>query len=147
MRACLRSYGTLSDYSSNRAIYGALSPLQERKLRQLSFVSLGARHKRISYGATLCAHACCGPDVRRADMLKEALQIFDVRELEDLLLDTFYAGLVIGKIDAFAETVCVDFTIGRDVREVPTQPATRKLRFSLTHTFCAGRAAPNCGRA
>lgn len=53
-----------------------------------------------------------------ADTLKEALQIYDVRELEDLLLDTFYAGLVAGKIDAFAETVCVEFTVGRDVREV-----------------------------
>ncbi len=103
-------------------MYGTLSAVQERKLRQLSFVSLGARHKRIPYGMRLCQWlSCChliGSCAPASDMLKEALQIYDVRELEDLLLDTFYAGLVIGKIDAFAETVCVEFTIGRDVREV-----------------------------
>lgn len=49
--------------------------------------------------------------------MKEELHIFEVRELEDLLLDTIYAGLVVGKIDAKRQMFFVEFCIGRDVRE------------------------------
>lgn len=59
---------------------------------------------------------CLHHGYHRKASLKEELQIFDVREMEDLLLDTIYLGLVIGKIDAKSEVFHVDFVIGRDMR-------------------------------
>lgn len=46
-------YESYSQYASNPRLYGELSHEQERKLRQLSIVSMGARHSRIEYGASV----------------------------------------------------------------------------------------------
>lgn len=95
----LFAYETYSSYRANRSVYGELTPIQEFKLRQLSVVSLASHSKTISY----------------AD-LKEELSMNDERELEDLLMDTIYAGLVGGKLDSKNELLRVEFAIGRDVR-------------------------------
>lgn len=94
----LFAYETMSCYSANTQTYGPLNDVQVRKLRQLSIVTLSSRQKRLSYND-----------------LKEELGIYDVRELEDLILDTIYLGLVGGKLDSMNEFLCVDFAIGRDV--------------------------------
>lgn len=52
----LFAFGTYSQWISNSKLYGALSEAQERKLRQLSIVSLG-RSKQISYGEGCCSCA------------------------------------------------------------------------------------------
>lgn len=96
----LFAYDTFTTYSRNKSLYGELTPAMERKLKQLSIVSLAARHHVISYTD-----------------LKEELDIYDIRELEDLLLDTFYLGWISGKLDAKGEVLHVDFAISRDVRE------------------------------
>jgi COP9 signalosome complex subunit 7 len=96
----LFAYETCSTYRANHSLYGELSAAQERKLMQLSIVSLSARHKRVAY-----------------EDLKEELQVFEDRELEDLLLDTIYQGLVEGKLDSKNQYVSIDFAIGRDLRQ------------------------------
>ena len=68
-------------------------------MRQLSIVSLCARHKKIYY-----------------DDLKEELGIHDVRELEDMLMDTIYSDLIGGKLDSKNQVFSVDFAISRDIR-------------------------------
>ncbi len=106
----LFAYETFSTYRANVAVYGPLSPVQERKLRQLSIVSLSARHKKLTY----------------ADLMEE-LQIWEVRQLEDLLLDTIYQGLISGKLDSKNEFVTVHFAIGRDVRSEDLEEIQRIL--------------------
>jgi COP9 signalosome complex subunit 7 len=72
-----------------------------RKLKHLTIVTLAARHgKELSY-----------------DILKKELDLESLRELEDLVLDAIYQGLIEGKIDQQKQKVYVDFAIGRDVRE------------------------------
>ncbi len=106
----LFAYETCSTYRANQALYGELTEAQERKLRQLSIVSLGARHKRVAY-----------------EDLKDELQMFEVRELEDLLLDTIYLGLVEGKLDSKNQYVSIDFAIGRDLRQEDLEEIVRVL--------------------
>ncbi len=72
-----------------------------RKLKHLTVVTLAARHgKELSY-----------------DVLKKELDLESLRELEDLVLDAIYQGIIEGKIDQQKQKVYVDFAIGRDVRE------------------------------
>ena len=52
------------------------------KLRQLSLVSLAHASKKVSY-----------------EELQLALGITNVRELEDLIIDTIYAGILEGRLD------------------------------------------------
>jgi COP9 signalosome complex subunit 7 len=106
----LFAFETFSQYQANKSAFGALLPVQERKLRQLSIVSLSARQKHISYSD-----------------LQEELGIFDMRELEDLLLDTMYQGLIEGKLDAKNELLRVDFAISRDVRDKDLADVVRVL--------------------
>lgn len=96
----LFAYDTYGIYARNKALYGELTAAQERKLKQLSIVSLAARQHRIAY-----------------DELKDELGIYDVRELEDLLLDTIYLGWIAGKLDAKEEAIHIDFAISRDTKE------------------------------
>ena len=106
----LFAFETMSCHASNASTYGPLNNLQTRKLRQLSIVSLSARQKRLAY-----------------DDLKEELRMYDVRELEDLILDTIYLGLVGGKLDSKNEFLCVDFAIGRDVKADDLEEIQRVL--------------------
>ncbi len=96
----LFAFETFSHYQSNRVAYGHLSDPQVRKLRQLSIVSLSGRQKSLPFSE-----------------LQEELGIFDMRELEDLLLDTIYQGLIEGKLDSRGEVLRVDFAISRDVQD------------------------------
>ncbi len=67
----------------------------------MTLVSLSARHgQQLGY-----------------ELLKRELDIDNLRELEDLVLDAIYQGLIEGKIDQQSQKVFVDFAIGRDVRD------------------------------
>jgi len=92
------AFGTLTDYKAQAGL-PELSPQQLTKLRQLSLVSLAHENKVIPYS-----------------LLLERLNMANVRELEDLIIDSFYSGLIKGKLDQKSKQLEVDFAVSRDVR-------------------------------
>ena len=74
--------------------------MEARKLKYLTLASLAARHGEVEYS-----------------VLHAELEVGELRELEDLVLDAIYQGLIGGKIDQQKQRVVVDFAIGRDVRD------------------------------
>eukprot|EP00697_Spironema_sp_BW2_P017930 gnl/Spiro4/975_TR519_c0_g1_i1.p1 gnl/Spiro4/975_TR519_c0_g1~~gnl/Spiro4/975_TR519_c0_g1_i1.p1 ORF type:complete len:273 (-),score=76.77 gnl/Spiro4/975_TR519_c0_g1_i1:75-866(-) len=97
-------YGTLSDYRRQKAALHLpdLKPAQERKLTMLSLVSLSLSSKILRYD----------------DLLRE-LNISNVRDLEDLIIDSIYTGLIRGVLDQSERRLEVTFARSRDVQ--PTQ--------------------------
>lgn len=49
-------------------------------------------------------------------LLLGQLDIGNVRELEDLIMDSIYAGIIKGKLDQKEQRFQVDWTMGRDIR-------------------------------
>jgi len=93
------AYGTYSEYKANQS---KLPPLNEKlikKLRQLTLVTLSSENKVIAYSK-----------------LQQYLDISNVRELEDLIIDSIYANLIGGKLDQKSKQLEIDFAIGRDLR-------------------------------
>jgi COP9 signalosome complex subunit 7 len=70
------------------------------KLRHLSIITLASKFRTIPYN-TLCDH----------------LGINNIRELEDLIIEAFYAEIIKGKLDQLNNQLEIDFAIGRDVTE------------------------------
>jgi len=70
----------------------------------LTIANEGARSSQLSY-----------------DRLSTALDINNVRELEDLILDTIYEGLIFAKLDQAEKIVQVDYAFGRDVKKEQLQ--------------------------
>jgi COP9 signalosome complex subunit 7 len=98
--ARLFAYGTLADYRAAPAgSLPELTPPQLKRLRQLSLVTLATQSKSISYST-----------------LQTALELQHVRELEDLIIDCIYAGLLQGKLDQKDKQLQVDMCLARDLR-------------------------------
>jgi COP9 signalosome complex subunit 7 len=95
----LFAYGTYPLYKANSQSLPSLTPQMLIKLKQLTVVSLSADHKLIPYSVLL-----------------HHLDISSVRELEDLLIECIYQGVVRGKLDQKHNQLEVDFAIGRDIR-------------------------------
>lgn len=95
----LFAYGTYSDYRVNKESLPALSSAMEKKLKQLSIVTLASKNKCIQYSTLL------------AD-----LDIRNVRDLEDLIIEVFYAEIVQGKLDQDKQRLEVESALGRDVK-------------------------------
>lgn len=93
------AYGTYQSYKENASTLPQLSPQMLTKLRQLTIVSLSADHKVIPY-----------------TVLLQQLDIPNVRELEDLIIESIYQGVIRGKLDQKFKQLEVDFAIGRDIR-------------------------------
>lgn len=112
---CLFTYGMYSDYVHLVQSGGIaeLSRVELQKLRQLTLLSLAYQHKSLPY-ATL--HASLGIDST-------------TRELEDLIIETVYAGLVSGKLNELQARFEVHHVQGRDVPhpERLVQPALQAL--------------------
>merc|ERR1711971_1347938 len=85
-------YGTWKDYQKSGL--PALDEGQTRKLKWLTLASLAARHGELSY-----------------ELLRGELEIAELRELEDLVLDAIYLGIIGAKIDQQRQRVIVDFAI------------------------------------
>ncbi len=49
-------------------------------------------------------------------LLLAQLDIGNVRELEDLVIECIYAGIIKGKLDQKEQRFQVDWTMGRDIR-------------------------------
>jgi COP9 signalosome complex subunit 7 len=96
----LCAYGTYMDYVAKREILSlpALGAAETRKLRQLTLTSLAAQSNRLEYGGLL-----------------RDLQLGTVRELEDLIIDSCYEGLLDGKLDQRHSCFLVSYAMGRDI--------------------------------
>jgi len=95
----LFAFGTWSDYKASSALQAqALSEAQALKLKKLTVVSLAAQSKTIAY-----------------DVLLRELEMRSVREVEDLLIECIYGGLLQGRLDQQAGQLEVFSSSARDV--------------------------------
>lgn len=92
-------YGTYKDYQDNISQLPALNDKQTKKLKQLSIATLSESCQTLPY-----------------DSLQHYLDIPTVRELEDLVIDAFYQGILTGKLDQRQRQLQVMFSMGRDLR-------------------------------
>jgi COP9 signalosome complex subunit 7 len=104
-----------------------LSPKMLVKLRQLSIVSLSHQSKKVPY-----------------TVLLSELSLSNVRELEDLIIDTMYAGILEGKLDQANGFLNVKQAMSRDVRVEDVREMIMKLHAlqsrmaSLNSVFSSG---------
>nr|XP_018260980.1 uncharacterized protein I303_06697 [Kwoniella dejecticola CBS 10117]OBR83138.1 hypothetical protein I303_06697 [Kwoniella dejecticola CBS 10117] len=96
----LFAYGSLSDYENSTSAYPPLSPAHLLKLKHLTLVSLALQHRSLTY-----------------DQLLSALRIESIRQLEDLIIDVIYAGLLGGKMHHHEKVLHIDWVSGRDLEE------------------------------
>ncbi|SNX85980.1 related to cop9 signalosome complex subunit 7a [Melanopsichium pennsylvanicum] len=103
----LFAYGTYKHYVSLKPslINSDLSDHQLFKLRQLTLLSLAHQNKSLPY-STL--HSSL------------ALSSNNTRELEDLIIDTIYAGLISGKLNRLQSRFEVHYVSARDVPHAST---------------------------
>jgi len=114
----LFAYGDYPDFKSGgETKYGKLNPAQIKKLKMLTIASLGAKSSQLTY-----------------DRLSKALDINNVRELEDLILDTIYEGLLFAKLDQAGKIVQVDYSIGRDVKKEQLEGMQKVLSIWLARS-------------
>lgn len=117
----LFAFGTWSDYKASSALQAqALSEAQALKLKKLTVVSLAAQSKTIAY-----------------DVLLRELEMRSVREVEDLLIECIYGGLLQGRLDQQAGQLEVFSSSARDVD--PKELAA--MSDTLLH-WCACSASP-----
>ena len=76
------AYGTWSDYKERQAQLPALNEAQAAKLKKLTVVALAAQTKVLEY-----------------DVLMRGVELRGVRELEDLIIECIYTGLLQGRLD------------------------------------------------
>ncbi|ORY07088.1 COP9 constitutive photomorphogenic-like protein subunit 7B-like protein [Basidiobolus meristosporus CBS 931.73] len=95
----LFSYGTYKDYKEHASNLPELTEPQLKKLKLLSIVSLAGEKHVLNY----------------ADLL-QYFDISNVRELEDLIIDAIYKGLIKAKLDQKKNQVEIEYTMGRDLR-------------------------------
>jgi COP9 signalosome complex subunit 7 len=92
------AHGTLPEYRADKSL-PPLSPAQELKLRRLTVASLAEKSAVLSYS-----------------LLRRALELDTIRELEDLLINECVAtGVVRGKLDQKKERFEVHEAMARDV--------------------------------
>mmetsp|Transcript_35705 Transcript_35705/g.47101 ORF Transcript_35705/g.47101 Transcript_35705/m.47101 type:complete len:266 (+) Transcript_35705:120-917(+) len=92
-------YGTLSEYQQGSANLPELTPQQKTKLRQLSIISLAQKNKIVPYS-----------------LLQKELEINNIRELEDVIIESIYSGLIKGKLNQKEGVLKVNSCISRDVK-------------------------------
>jgi len=104
------AYETYAVYKAQRGKLPELNETQLKKLKQLSIISLSQKTKVVPYSK-----------------LQQELDIDDVRELEDLIIEVIYAGLIRGKLDQRAAHLEVKFAIGRDIKPQEFDAMMEKL--------------------
>jgi hypothetical protein len=112
-----------ADCDERAANPAAYPPIQEAlltKLKQLSLVSLCSVQKTLAY----------------ADLMR-ALDVPDVRALEDIIISSLYAGLLQGKLDQRAAQLEVHSTMGRDVRVDAASLSVLADRLNAWRATCA----------
>jgi len=95
----LFAYGKYKDFMDSPESFPELNQLQVTKLRHLTIIELAALSKHIQYSTLL-----------------DELGMRSVRELEDLIIEAIYAGIVRGKLDQKRQQLEIEFVIGRDIK-------------------------------
>jgi len=98
----LFAYSTYNDYKSDskNATYRNLDEKQLNKLKQLSIVTISQENNnKILY----------------YDDIMKNLDIPSVRELEDLVIQNVYEGLMKAKLDQKKSRIEISYTLGRDI--------------------------------
>jgi len=95
----LFAYGTYKQYLANPSDYITLNAVMQNKLRQLTIVSLAESSKILPYS-----------------LLREELALGSVRQLEDLIIETIYSGIISAKMDQRESQLRIQSFMGRDVR-------------------------------
>lgn len=93
------AYGTYSDYQARSGELPELSTGQRRKLQLLTIVSLATKDKYIKFSS-----------------LQVAVDITNARELEDLIIESVYTNLIIGKMDQENQCLIVESCAVRDCK-------------------------------
>ncbi|KIY52062.1 hypothetical protein FISHEDRAFT_56288 [Fistulina hepatica ATCC 64428] len=94
----LFAFRTYHDYLQHKDLYPTLNAAQVTKLKHLSIVSLATERRIIPYSELL-----------------SALDMPNVRELEDLIIDAIYLDLLRGKLDQNESQLEVEYIMGRDL--------------------------------
>jgi len=95
----LYAFGVFNDYKVDPNSFPQLNELQIKKLRLLTIVTFASKSKFVSY-----------------KLLQENLGMENMRNLEDLLIESVYAGILKGKLNQKDQRLEVDFVIGRDIQ-------------------------------
>jgi len=93
----------------------SLTANQLAKLRHLSLVSM-ALEKRVS-GFETGSKVITNGKALPYDLILSSLGLESERQLEDLVIDVIYAGLLKGKLHHHEKVLQVEWAAGRDVKE------------------------------
>ena len=113
----LFAYGTYKDYVTNTATLPSLTEFQLRKLKKLSIISMTTD----------------GTDILPYALLLKELDIPNIRELEDLIIEAVYSGIIDASLDQKEQHVHVHTSIGRDAAPGQLGKMIEKLD-KWTHT-------------
>jgi len=106
--------GTYQDYKARTDLPKLTAP-QLTKLKQLSVVEYAAKNKALAY-----------------EKLLSDLDLNNVRELEDIIIDCVYLGLIQGKLDQRKRCFEVQSVIGRDLEQGELDVLINQLNTWLT---------------
>jgi len=105
---CLLAILSLS--TENKAQLPEVKDQMLTKLKLLTIVTHASQHKVLPY-----------------DLLLKELDLTNVRELEDMIIDCIYEGLIKGKLDQRRGALIVHSTIGRDISPADIDVMLNKL--------------------
>jgi COP9 signalosome complex subunit 7 len=107
------AYGTYSEYkaSASKLKLPELKDQTLTKLKLLTIVTFAAQRKILPY-----------------DILQKELDISNVRDLEDMIIDCCYQGLIKGKLDQKKGAFEVASSIGRDIGPQDVDEMIKKLQ-------------------
>lgn len=101
------------------------------KLKHLSLVSLACVSRTLPYGMRSFYRSTQTSQFTRinpsTDLLNQELDVHTTRELEDLIIEVIYAGLVDGRLDQRNSRFSVDSVTSRDV----SPQSNQQLAFAL----------------
>lgn len=122
----LFAYGTFIQYrSAPSGTFPHLNEAQEEKLRHLTLISLGSKNRNLSYKLLLeqfdLHHESQSDIAHQASNISSSsgLSAFHpslIRELEDVIIDAIYAGIISARFDQSRQRVEVESVMGRDVQ-------------------------------
>lgn len=96
------SVKTLKAYKESESGLPPLNEAQLKKLKQLTLVELASKNKLLSYSSLL-----------------NELEMNNVRELEDLIIESIFVGIIVGKLNQKSQCFEVQNVMARDV--IPEQ--------------------------
>ena len=95
----LFAYGTYLDYKASPSSFLDLNDTQLKKLKQLSIISAATKNRIIPY-----------------TVLQNETGVEVVRELENLIIETIYSGIITARLNQSQKLLRVQDFVGRDVR-------------------------------